>query len=236
LPLEDCSLLITGATGQTARHFFDRLRKEKYAHKVKCLVRNNSKIDNINSKGLNIELVVCDFNDINSLKTALYGIKTVLHIAHITLSEKLLQAGDEVGVNWFICVHTTGRYSKFRTASANYVRIENILLNKYSNLTILRPTMIYGSKSDQSMWKLIDFLYRNSFFPIFGSGDNMLQPVNAIDLGNAYFEVLKHKNNAIGKEYNLSGRDHISYNSLLKEITKALKKRNFLSASMKPES
>ena len=91
MSLDNCSLLVTGATGQTARYFFDRLRKEKYKHKIKCLVRNNSKIERINTAELNVELVVCNFNDINSLKTAMYGVKTVLHIASITLSEKQLQ-------------------------------------------------------------------------------------------------------------------------------------------------
>jgi len=85
--LEDPSLLVTGATGQTARYFFERLRQEKFDKKIKCIIRSNSKVNKINHDKLFIELITCDFNDIDSLRDAMYGVKTVLHIAHITLTE-----------------------------------------------------------------------------------------------------------------------------------------------------
>ena len=127
-------------------------------------MRSNSKIEKIKSDGLNIELVTIDFEDTNSLKTAMKGVKTVLHTAGIYLSEKLIEAGTQVGVEWFICVHTTGRYSKFKSASSDYIRIEENIIEKYKNVTILRPTMIYGSRNDRNMWKLIRTLYKTKFF------------------------------------------------------------------------
>jgi len=74
------------------------------------------------------------------------------------------------------------------------------------------------------MWKLIKTLYKSKIFPVFGKGENLFQPVNAIDLGNAYYDVLANKTNTFGKEYNLSGRDQISYISILREISSALGK------------
>ena len=224
---KDPLLLITGPSGQTAGYFLERLKRENFDKKIKCIVRSNSKIQKINHDGLNIELVTCDFDDITSLKTAMKGVKTVLHTASITLSEKLIEAGNQVGVEWFICVHTTGRYSKFKSSSLNYIRIENNIIQKYKNVTILRPTMIYGNRNDRNMWKLISKIYKYKFFPVFGSGKNLLQPVNAIDLGNAYYDVIKYKNNTFGKEYNLSGRDKVSYISILREISLALNKKVF---------
>ena len=155
------------------------------------------------------------------------GVKTVLHTAGIYLSEKLIEAGTQVGVEWFICVHTTGRYSKFKSASSDYIRIEENIIEKYKNVTILRPTMIYGSRNDRNMWKLIRTLYKTKIFPVFGSGENLFQPVNAIDLGNAYYDVIKYKSTTYGREYNLSGRDKISYISILREISLALNKKVF---------
>ena len=62
------------------------------------------------------------------------GSKTVLHIASIKLSTNVIKAGSEIGVDWFICVHTTGRYSKFKNASAEYIKIEDTLIKQHSNL------------------------------------------------------------------------------------------------------
>ena len=53
------------------------------------------------------------------------GVKTLLSTAGIQVSEKIVRAGTEVGVNWFICVHTTGRYSKFESKSEKYIEIDN---------------------------------------------------------------------------------------------------------------
>lgn len=153
------------------------------------------------------------------------GIKTVLHIAGINFSKQILKIGSELGTEWFICVHTTGRYSKFRSASIEYIKIEDKLLSIYPNLTILRPTLIYGSNRDRNMWKLINYLDNHKFFPVFGSGDNLMQPVHAQDLGDAYFKVLNNQEKTVGNQYNLSGRDRISYLNLLNLISSKLKKK-----------
>ena len=223
----DPSLMVTGATGQTINCFFDRLRKEKFDKKIICLLRSSSNLNNIDSRELDVDFRFCDFNSVNSLKNAMHGIKTVLHAAHISLSEKIIEAGNLVGVEWFICVHTTGRFSRFRNSSQEYIRIENNILRDHKNVTILRPTLIYGNKLDRNMWKLISKLHRSKFFPIFGNGENLFQPVNSIDLGNAYYDVIDHKNNTFGKEYNLSGRDILSYNSILNLITERLNNKVF---------
>ena len=139
------------------------------------------------------------------------GVKSVLHIADIDFSEAIVKIGTESGVEWFICVHTTERYSKFSSTSAEFIKIEDGLLNKFSNLTILRPTMIYGSSSDRNMWKLLNYINSHKIFPVFGSGKNLMQPVHAKDLGDAYALVLNNKKITFGKQYNLSGKNEITY-------------------------
>ena len=227
MDLEDNELLVTGASGHSAKYFFERLKAENYDKKIKCLVRKNSQIEHLKRYNLNLEFIYPDFKNIESLKNSMEGVKTVLHIANISISSAVIKAGTEAGVDWFICVHTTGRYSKFKSASAEYIEIEDGLLNKYPNLTILRPTLIYGSSRDRNFWRLIDFINSYNFFPVFGSGKNLMQPVNAEDLGNAYVNVLQNRSNTFGKQYNLSGRDQVTYISILKEISSALGKKVF---------
>lgn len=225
--LQDNELLITGASGHSAKYFFERLEAENYESKIKCLVRKKSQIEHLRQSKLNLEFIFVDFENLDDLKNSMAGVKTVLHTAHIQLSKIVIKAGRAAGVEWFICVHTTGRYSKFKSASADYIEIEDGLLKKYTNLTILRPTLIYGSSRDQNFWKLINFINSYSVFPVFGSGKNLMQPVNAEDLGNAYFKVLQNRNKTFGKEYNLSGKDQLTYISILKEISSALGKKVF---------
>ena len=225
--LEDNELLVIGTSGHSAKYFFERLAKENYQKKIKCLLRSHSQIDHLKCFNLNLEFIYVDFDDIDSLKTSMEGVKTLLNIAGIRVSEKIVRAGTEVGVNWFICVHTTGRYSKFKSASAEYIEIEDTLLKEFSNLTILRPTMIYGSSRDQNMYKLIKYIHNNMFFPVFGNGNNLMSPVHAQDLGNAYYDVLQNRNTAFGNQYNLSGKYDITYISILEETASALSKKVF---------
>tara|TARA_B100000787_G_C16148627_1_gene275499 strand:+ start:105 stop:1004 length:900 start_codon:yes stop_codon:yes gene_type:complete len=222
---QDGELLVTGATGRSARYFFERLEAENYEKKIKCLVRKNSQIEHLRDYKLNLEFILCDIENIDCLKNSMEGVKTVLHTASIRFSKAVIKAGTAAGVDWFICVHTTGRYSKFKSASAEYIEIEEGLLKEHSNLTILRPTLIYGSSRDQNFWRLINFINSYNVFPVFGSGKNLLQPVNAEDLGNAYFQVLQNRSNTFGKQYNLSGRDQVTYISILKDISSALGKK-----------
>ena len=232
--LQDGELLVTGASGRSAKYFFERLEAENYEKKIKCLVRKNSQIEHLRNNKLNLEFIFCDLKDTDCLKNAMEGVKTVLHKANIKFSKAVIKAGTSAGVDWFICVHTTGRYSKFNSASAEYIEIEEGLLKEYSNLTILRPTLIYGSSRDQlgrlhtsNLWRLINFINSYNVFPVFGSGKNLMQPVNAEDLGNAYFQVLQNRTNTFGKQYNLSGRDQVTYISILKDISSALEKKVF---------
>lgn len=227
MKFKDSGLVITGASGHSARYFFEKLSAEKYDKEIKCLVRTSSNLEHLQRFDLKLKFIEVDFNDVNQLKNSMKGSKTVLHIAHIKLSPDVIKAGAEVGIDWFIFVHTTGRYSKFKSASAEYIEIEDKLIDEYSNLTILRPTLIYGSSSDGNFWRLIKFINDYKFFPVFGSGNNLMQPVNAEDLGTAYLKVLKNKSASYGKQYNLSGRDEISYLSILREIATLLDKKVF---------
>ena len=223
--LENNGILVTGASGQSAQFFFERLVKENYQKKIKCLLRADSKVDHLKSFNLKFEFTIVDFNNIESLKSSMKGMKTLLNIAGIRISEQIIRAGTEAGINWFICVHTTGRFSKFKTKSAKYIEIEDRLLNKFSNLTILRPTMIYGSSRDKNMHKLIKYMHKSRFFPVFGNGKNLMSPIHAKDLGDAYYDVLQNRNSTLGKQYNLTGKDDITYISILKETSSLMEKK-----------
>ena len=75
-------------------------------------------------------------------------------------AERLARERYSGVVRWAILVHTTGRYSRFKSAAEDYIRIEDgiLALRDKIAVTILRQTMIYGSSKDQNMFKLVDYL------------------------------------------------------------------------------
>lgn len=223
-------ILVTGITGHTGKWFIEKLINEKYQGKIRCLVRESSNTETLYSSQLNIEKMYGSLEDIEFVESAMVGIKTLIHISSIKFSNIVINAAIKNGVEWAILVHTTGRYSKYRSASEEYKHIEDGILQKRNQIgiTVLRPTMIYGSSKDRNMYKLIDYLYRHKFFPLFGKGDNLMQPVHAKDLGYAYYDVLMNKEITFNKEYNLSGKEPITYIDLIKTVSSNIGKNNII--------
>jgi nucleoside-diphosphate-sugar epimerase len=223
-------MLVTGISGHSGRLFAERLAGAKYTGAIRCAMRATSDAGFLARTGLNYSIAIGDITESVFLDEVMRGVDTVLHIANTRFSEKIIDAAIRNNVRWAILVHTTGRYSKFKSASEDYIRIEDgiLALRDKIAVTILRPTMIYGSSRDQNMFKLVDYLYRHKFVPIFGNGKNLMQPVLAQDLADAYFDVLSHREITMNREYNLSGKEPISYIDLVRTVSRALGKNNVM--------
>lgn len=224
------AILVTGITGHTGRHFIDRLSSDAKVGLVRCVVRESSDVSYLvdGHLGIEVELARGDCEDIPFLVDAMRGVDTVVHIAGIQCSREVYAAAVAAEVDWLILVHTTGRFSKYRSASSEYAEIEDSILTRTDEIdvTVLRPTMIYGSRSDRNMYQLIDYLRRHRFFPVFGRGSNLMQPVLARDLGAAYYDVLVRPAVTKNKEYDLSGGTVLTYREILDAISRELSRRN----------
>jgi nucleoside-diphosphate-sugar epimerase len=121
-----------------------------------------------------------------------------------------------------IIIGTTGVYSKYNEYSAEYKKAESYLQQYAGSYGLLRPTMIYGSPQDKNLHKLIKFCHRYGFFPIFGSGDNLLQPVHADDIAQMLLKVWECPN--IKGAYDLSGGSIVSFRQLILLVEKLLGK------------
>lgn len=228
-------LYVTGITGHSGKWFLKRLESENYQGEIRCVMRNTKedapeKYKLFDDTKLNINFVIGDLDDENFLQNSLGGVDTIVHIASISLSKKLIEAAIKSGVKWAILVHTTGRFSQFKSASGEYIQIEDSILQKRDkiDITVLRPTMIYGSSRDRNMYRLVTYLDHHKFFPVFGDGSNLMQPVHAKDLGNAYYDVLMHGDITKNKEYNLSGKEPVTYSHMIRVISKYLNKKTNL--------
>lgn len=221
-------LLVTGITGHTGKYFIEELKNNNYNGKIRCIVRNNSNIDCLKKSGLNYELAYGDLNDIEFLKKACLNVDEILSIYDIHFSLKILEAALSSNVKWIIFVHTTGIFSKYKMASKGYKKIENEVIQKSKDkvdITILRPTMIYGNLCDSNMCKFIKMIDKMKIYPMITGGRAKIQPVNARDLGKAYYQVLMNPENTKNRCYNLSGQKEVRIKEMLKMIGKDLNKK-----------
>lgn len=212
-------ILLTGASSYVGLLLLDIFSKNNSGHKIRCLIRDNSK--NLSTlKTLDVELFTCDLCNRDDLMRSMEGVDTIIHIAGIRFSRDIMDVAIKSGVKRAILIHTTGMYSKYRDYSDEYIQIEK----RISQMTeleyvILRPTMIYGSKLDQNMHKLIEYISSHKLFPIFGSGNGKMQPVHGSDVANALYLVFNNPN-IKNKAYNISGGSILSYKEILLMISK----------------
>jgi nucleoside-diphosphate-sugar epimerase len=227
-------ILVTGITGKSGRFFYENLVEKKEFlrnYDFKALVRKSSDISRFSNSGVNIKFFYGDITNVQSMDQFCAGNYEVLfHIAGIHWTPIVVQAAIKAGVTRIIVVHTTGIYSKYKSAGDGYRRIDEetkILCSRNGVLlTILRPTMIYGDLGDRNISIFIKMVDKLRVFPLVDGGIHELQPVWCKDLGDAYFQVLSNLSVTAGKEYNLSGGDEITFRDMLLEIQAQLGVKN----------
>ncbi|MGD9677346.1 MAG: SDR family oxidoreductase [Vulcanibacillus sp.] len=232
-------LLVTGITGHTGRYFLQEFIDHKYEGPIRCIVKETSDTSMLDNSRLNIEKVVGNLNDKEFIRKIMNGVDTVLHIYNIHHSPMIVQAANENNVGRAILVHTTGIYSNFKYASQGYKDVEKKVSEMtsapdcYTQVTILRPTMIYGDLCDRNMSKFIKIIDKLRIMPVINSGRSLIQPVNARDLGKAFYAVLMSPEKTAGKEYDLSGEKPLQMIEIFRMISDNLnKKRIFVSVPL----
>ena len=79
-------ILVTGGTGFVGGHLVDRLVHEKI--QSRCLVRKDSNIEKLKKEKALIDVAFGDLTDEESLKKALEGVETVVHLIGIIVEKK----------------------------------------------------------------------------------------------------------------------------------------------------
>lgn len=230
-------ILVTGLSGRSGRFLLAALEADPdflESHRIRALVRTDAARVELESRASWLEVVVGDINDESSVRRAMSNVSIVLHIAGIQTSRTLATVAVESGVEWMVLVHTTGIYSKYKAAGEGYREIEQyvsqIAGESATKVTVLRPTMIYGSLTDGNVATFIKMVDRLRVFPVVSRAVYALQPVHQRDLGTAYLQVLKHRPVTEGRDYVLSGAEPILLIDMLKTISGLLgKKTTFVS-------
>ena len=221
-------ILVTGITGHTGRYFIEELVKNNYKEKIRCIITNKENEKILKKSGLNYEVVIGNLSDIVFLDKVCKGVDTIIEIYNIRYSLNILQSALKNDVKRIIFVHTTGIFSKYKMASQEYKVIEKEVIEKARDkidITILRPTMIYGDMCDHNISKFIKMMDKMRVYPLIAGGKAEIQPVNARDLGRAYYQVLINPETTKNNYYNLSGEKTIEIKDMLKMILEKLNKK-----------
>lgn len=218
-------IAITGITGLTGRFLIPCFRQFGYGGRFRCLVRPTS-----NCSGLPLdpktELATGDCRDPVSLDMLLESADACVHVAGIGFAEGVIGACKRAGVRRVVFVNTTGMFSQYRAYAKEYRRIEESITASDLDYTIIRPTMIYGNARDHNIHYLVRLVNRYPVIPVVGNGKALLQPIYAEDLAVVVAKATLEPR-AIGRAYNVAGKEAIEYLELLKCIARALEKRRF---------
>lgn len=215
--------LITGATGNTGFRVVSRLKAENPHAEILCLVRSNIGTEILSELG--VKFVICNLEDPKSYIDYVKPNDTFIEIANLRFARVMLPILEEIGVKRAFCITTTAVFSKHHSYSKLYREIEEAMLSSSIKVTILRPSMIYGNEQDHNMHKLLKIIKKLPFYPIFGNGKSLMQPVHVDDLAEGIIQAIGQ--DAYG-QYNLAGPEALSYKSLIDQSFKALGRRGLI--------
>jgi NAD dependent epimerase/dehydratase family len=128
----------------------------------------------------------------------------------------------------FVVLSSTSRFSKRtspslsdRELSSRLIRGEERMLDWACStdrtLVILQPTLIYGLGKDKNVTEIARFIQRFGFFPLFGQGKGLRQPVHVDDVAAACLSALQLPSGKKGS-YILSGQEVLSYRAMVERV------------------
>ncbi len=229
-------LALTGATGRKSGGSFARLVSENietiqamFPDGIRALVQPTADTSALQVLIPFIEICRGDCSDVEFLKESLKDVDTLVHIAGIHYSREVVDAAAHCGVRRLIMVHTTGIYSRYKSAGEGYRQIDDYVyaICRENNilLTICRPTMIYGNIHDGNIITFIRMVDRLPLMPVVNGARYALQPVHYSDLALAYLAILLNETTTANKDYILSGHSPIMLRDMLSLIGEKLGKR-----------
>ena len=211
--------LLTGATGLLGGALLDLMLGRGY--EIRCLVRRNS--PNLSRlDGRSVEVFYGDAGDEGALLGALRGMEALVHVAGIQYAPQAISASRRAGVGRLLVVGSTSVHSAYEFRSGMRKEMEALVRGSGLDWTIVRPSMIYGSERDKNMHKLLRFLDRSPVFPMFGSGENLWQPVYYEDLAHGTLAALEM---GPGESYDLPGAEPLTYAKMVETAARALGRR-----------
>ena len=231
-------ILLTGGTGFVGRHVVRALRDSN--RPVRCLVRRPDKAAKLTELGT--ELVEGDMTDPASLRRAVEGADTVVHLVAVRQGKKerferimsqgtrdLLAAAKDAGVGRFVLMSALGTSEESKDLVPYYGakwEMERAVEGAGIPYVVFRPSFVFAG--DGGILPTFSKLAKlTPVTPIIGSGEQRIQPIWAGDVA-AYFDRAIELEAATNRTFELGGPDVVSWNEFwvrLKRI-KGIRRRS----------
>ncbi len=227
-PLQGKVVAVTGATSQIGLAVIGRLLSE--GAQVVALEHNEV----LPLAHPRLHWVNGDLAD-EGLDIAEHKPQILIHAAPLWLLSKALPIFTRAGVRRIVAFGSTSVFGKVYSENIYEKNIVSKLeqaeidAQQYCrraarNLTILRPTMVYGAGLDANITKIADIIERFGVFPVNPPADGRRQPVHVDDLALAALSIVSNVN-TYNQAYNLSGGEAMSYREMVERIFVCLGKK-----------
>jgi uncharacterized protein YbjT (DUF2867 family) len=160
-----------------------------------------------------------------TLRAALDGVDGVVWTPSVGLVPSCLPVLEAARPERVVIVSSASVHTRLGSSGARRKRdAEAAIRGSGLRYAILRPTMIYGNARDRNLTRLLDYLERFPFFPLFGEGSGLMQPVFVDDLVEAILRALVSPL-ARCETYDLGGATALTYRELVESAAAALGRR-----------
>jgi uncharacterized protein YbjT (DUF2867 family) len=228
-------ILLTGATGVVGSELLPALLAG--GHEVRTLVRDPRKLG---EHRVDVQISLGDIADPFSLRHAMRGVDTVIHLAATIrdqpggtieelnglATERLLRSAERVGVERFLFFSAIGATTFQRTRFFRSKALaERAVRESPLDSTVFAPSIIYRPGDP---W--ITLLQRFSLLPavpVSGSGHALYQPIWARDVARCVAAALDGADSNPGPNprYELTGPELLSYDDIVEVVTEASGRR-----------
>ena len=187
---------------------------------------------------MQVQIALGDLADPFSLRHALRGVDTVIHLAATirdqpagTIEElnglatvRLLRAAERVGVERFLFFSALNASEFQRTRFFRSKALaERAVLAAPMQTTVFAPSIVYAPGDP---WiGLLERLALLPAVPLSGSGEALYEPIWARDVARCVLAALDGPASERGRRYELAGPDRLSYGQLVRAVLAAVGRR-----------
>jgi uncharacterized protein YbjT (DUF2867 family) len=225
-------ILVSGGTGFVGGHVVHELRGRDLP--VRCLVRDPRKATKL--AGWGCELAEGDVTDAGSLRRAVAGVDTIVHLVAIRQGPRehfqrimvdgtrdLLAAARDAGVGRFVHMSALGTSEETRELVPYYwAKWENEQQVRGSGIpfVIFRPSFVFGPDGG-ILPTFVKLAKLAPVTPIIGSGRQRIQPIWADDLARIFTEATQ-KEDVTGRLFELGGPDAVTWDEFWERLKRVL--------------